>query len=164
MFNCKVAETYRPAYGPVQKNEVHCTSNSARGAKWFFTPVLAPMLQNRRLVRILAGLAVIQIIVVAAGLGAWKCPIHSALGVTSPGCGMTSAIILLLKGNCEAAVRMHAFAPLVMVVIILMTSAGILPPKYRYRITEAMATLESRSGISAIVLMAMVAYWLLRAF
>ena len=124
--------------------------------------MLAAMLQNRGLVRILTGLGVIQVVAAALDLAGWQCPIRFALDVTCPGCGLTTAITLLLKGDWTAAVRMHAFAPPVMILLILMAVVSILPFKYQHKVSIGIAALERRTGIIAIGLISMVVYWLMR--
>ena len=161
MFSRSVAETYRPVFKQ-EGVELSCATESSRSATRFFTPILAPMLQNRWLALILAGLGVCQFMLTATGLGLWKCPIHSALGFTCPGCGMTTAIVMLFKGNWAAAVQLHAFAPLVTGILILMIVIGILPLNYRHKITRTLAVMERRSGFTNLVLIAMIVYWLLR--
>ena len=162
MFSRSVAEKFWPADKQERKAEISGASESSRGAKWLFTPVLAPMLQNRWMALVLTALGVSQIVLTALGLGVWRCPIHSALGIVCPGCGMTTAIRMLIEGKLEAAIRMHAFAPLVVGILILMAITGILPLKYRHQIIGLLAVFESRSGITAMVLIAMIVYWLLR--
>lgn len=162
MFIHKIAETYRPACGQKQKADSRRKSLLSRGFEWLLTPILAPMLQSRRLVLILTGLGVGQVALAASGLGGWRCPIKSTLDVPCPGCGMTTAIKLLLEEDWLGAVRMHAFAPLVVMVLILMAVAGILPGNYQRKLSMGIASLERRTGTFTIGLMSMVAYWLLR--
>lgn len=164
MFLHKIAKTDHPGGGggPKQKPTTSSISGSTRGAGWFFTPVLAPTLQNRWLVIILTVLGIVQIGLAASGLGGWQCPLNSALGVSCPGCGLTTAIIMLLKGNWLNAARTHAFAPLVLIVLILMSVAGILPIRYQRQLSMGLESLERQTGIAAIGLISMIAYWLLR--
>ena len=125
-------------------------------------PILAPMLQNRRLVLILTGLGVGQLALAASGLGGWRCPIKATIDVPCPGCGMTTAIKLLLEEDWVGAVQMHAFAPLVLMVLVLMAVAGILPGNYHRKLSAGIASLERHTGIFTIGLISMVVYWLLR--
>jgi hypothetical protein len=69
---------------------------------------------------------------------------------------------MLFKGNWAAAVQLHAFAPLVTGILILMIVIGILPLNYRHKITRTLAVMERRSGFTTLVLIAMIVYWLLR--
>jgi hypothetical protein len=98
------------------------------------------------------------------GLPGWQCPIRSTFGVTCPGCGLTTAIAMLLKGNWLMAVQTHAFAPLLLMVLILMLIAIALPAASLDKISGNVARLERKTGISAIVILSMVIYWLLRVF
>jgi hypothetical protein len=162
MFRHKIAETYHPDRGPKQKPNSSSITGSTRSIEWFFTPVLAPTLQNRWLVLILTVLGLSQIGLAASELGGWQCPINSALGVTCPGCGLTTAITMLLKGDWLNALRMHAFAPLVLIVLILMSVAGILPIRYQRQLSTGIESIEKHTGVLAFGLMGMIAYWLLR--
>jgi hypothetical protein len=158
----KNAATYRPAGGNEQKIARRGITLSSRASKWFFTPLLAPMLESRWLVLIAAGLGVGQVALVASGLGGWRCPIQSTLNVPCPGCGLTTAMTLLLKADWVAALRIHAFAPLAVMLLILMAGAGTLPVRFRRQLSTYLASLERRTGIAAIGLIGMIAYWLLR--
>jgi len=111
---------------------------------------------------IFAGVGVVQLALTITGLTGWQCPIRSTFGVTCPGCGLTTAIALLLKGDWQAAVRTHVYAPLFLVVLILLLVSAALPPAYLGRISGSIARLERKTGITAIVLLSMVVYWLLR--
>ena len=162
MLNHNIAETYQPACGQEKNADTSYESISSRRTQWFFTPVLAAMLQSRRLIRILTGLGMIQVFAAGMGLGGWQCPIRFALDVTCPGCGLTTAITILLKGDWTAAVRMHAFAPLMMILLILMAVVSILPFKYQHKVSIGIAALERRTGIIAIGLISMVVYWAMR--
>ena len=54
--------------------------------QWLFAPVLAHLLRQGALVRILAVVGVTQLVFTAAGLVGWSCPVKSALGIPCPGC------------------------------------------------------------------------------
>jgi hypothetical protein len=162
MFIHKIKKAFRTACGQKEKASNRNKSILFRVSKWLFTPILAPMLQNRWLVLILTGLGVGQLALAASGLGGWRCPINAALDVPCPGCGMTTAITLLFKKDWVAAVQIHAFAPLVVIVLVLMAVAGILPGSYQRKLSVGIASLERHTGIFTIGLISMVAYWLLR--
>jgi hypothetical protein len=164
MFLYTKAKTYEPgiACRPIKEPTTASMSGSTRAAGWFFTPVLAPMLQNRRLVIILTVLGIGQIGLSASGLRGWQCPINCTLDITCPGCGLTNAIAMLLEGDWSSAVRTHAFAPLVLMVLIFMSVASILPIRYQRQLSMSTASLERQTGIAAIGLISMIAYWLLR--
>ena len=141
-------------------------TNPAEGtsgwAGWFFRPTLAPILQKRRILILLAGLAVVQIALTAAGWGAWKCPIYSVSGVPCPGCGLSRAMLLLASGQWSAAIQMHAFAPVLLAAVIGFAVAGILPRRQLENILFRIATVERYTGIVVILTLAMLIYWGLR--
>jgi len=56
-------------------DSLNMNSGRMRIFRWLFTPVLAPLLENRRIVLILVGAAVIQVWLTALGLPGWRCPI-----------------------------------------------------------------------------------------
>ena len=86
-----------------------------RISKFLFTPVLAPLVQDRRITLILMGVAALQVWLTAMGFPGWQCPIKSSLGVSCPGCGLSSGIVLLIQGQWQTAVSVHAFAPVFLI-------------------------------------------------
>ncbi|CAB1057345.1 hypothetical protein D1BOALGB6SA_2084 [Olavius sp. associated proteobacterium Delta 1] len=160
----KIAESYNPAYGQNRKIETPGDSIDYRLLKGFFTPVLAPLLQNRWLICIFAAFGVAQLLLVFFGLTAWQCPINETLGIICPGCGMTTAMAMLLQGHWHLAVQTHAFAPVVLILLLMLLVAIGLPASYLRKFSRRVERLEQKTGITAILLLSMVAYWLLRIF
>ena len=62
------------------------------------------------------------------------------------------------------AVATHAFAPVVLTVLIGMLAAITLPTAYFIRFCGWVKRLERRTGITAILLLSMLLYWLLKIF
>jgi hypothetical protein len=161
----KIAESYNPAYGHRKKKSAAGKSAPLfKGLKWFFRPVMAPLLQNRWIILIFAGVGVVQLMLTIAGLPGWQCPVRAVFGVTCPGCGLTTAVGQLLKGDWQTGVQTHAFAPLLLIILILMLAAIALPAAYLSELSDRVARLEQKTGITAIILLSMVVYWLLRVF
>jgi len=160
----KIAESYHPGYGQYRKTNTSGNLIRYRIIKWFFTPVLAPLLQNRWLIFIFAAFGMAQLLLVFFELTGWQCPIYATLGVICPGCGMTTAITLLLRGHWQLAVQTHAFAPVILIVLIMMLVSMGLGSAYLRKFSAGVERLERKSGITAILLLSMVAYWLLRIF
>lgn len=152
------------ACDPQGKRPALCESAHSRMVAWLFTPILAPIMQNRRLLAIFAGIAILQVGLKAADLEGWRCPIQSVLGATCPGCGLTTALVLLCRGQWQAAVTVHAFAPLALMVLILMAFSGSLPADYRRAAARRVAALERRTGAVALVLFTMLFHWLIKIF
>ena len=158
----QIAESYNPAYGQPEKAAPSGDTGRSVHFEGFFTPMLAPLLLSRRLIGIFLGVSLTQLILVATGLNGWQCPIRSTFGITCPGCGLTTAMTLLAKGRWAAAVEMHAFAPLFLVVLASLIVAMLLPAVYLRTLSTAVAVLERKTGITAIIMLGMLLYWLLR--
>ncbi len=160
----KIAESYNPAYGQNRKTIPPGDPIYNRVFKGVLTPVLAPMLQNRWLISIFVAFGVAQLVLVFFGLSGWQCPIYDTLGVICPGCGMTTAMTLLLQGHWQLALQTHAFAPVILIVLMMMLVARGLGSASLRKLSAIVERLERKSGITAILLLSMVVYWLLRIF
>jgi hypothetical protein len=160
----QIAESNNSACGQPRKSAPSGDTDKSRHLEWFFTPVLGPLLLNRRLAGIFLGVGLTQLILVATGLNGWQCPIKSTFGITCPGCGLTTAMTLLVRGQWATAVGMHVFAPLFLAVLAAMVVAISLPGVYLRKLSTAVAVLEHKTGITAIMVLGMVLYWLLRIF
>ena len=160
----KIVESYNPAHGREAGSTRSVGNGKSRKLNWFFTPLLGPLLLNRRLTGIFLGVGLILLFLVIMGFQSWQCPINSAFGITCPGCGMTTAMKLLVNGQWTAAIEMHAFSPFFLVILTFMAIAVILPADYLEKLSGGIAVVEKKTGISAIILLSMLFYWLLRAF
>ena len=160
----KIVESYNPAYGQSRKTVSSGAAIKSQLAKGFFTPVLAPLLLNRWLVCLFLVFGAAQLLLVYTGLTGWQCPIYETLSVTCPGCGMTTAMAMLLKGHWQLAIQTHAFAPIILIGLILLPVALVLPVSHLKKLSLDVKRLEQKSGIIAILLLSMVGYWLLRIF
>jgi hypothetical protein len=158
----KMAESEDPAGRITSRSQINQASGKSRLANWFFKPVLAPMLQQRSLLIILAGLGALQIGLTAAGGQAWQCPIYAFSGMPCPGCGMSRATLLLAQGQWGAAMHMHAFAPVVLAAVIVFAITGFLPRKHLPGILSSIATVERHTGLVTFLALSMLIYWGLR--
>ena len=158
----KIAESHNPASGQNRKIGPRRAAIRSRLIKGFLTPVLAPLLLNRRLACLFLAFGTAQLLLVYTGLTGWQCPIYETLGVICPGCGMTTALAMLLKGHWQLAIQIHAFAPLILIGLMILPLAIVLPNSLLKRLSLKVNRLEQKSGIMAILLLSMVSYWLLR--
>lgn len=154
--------TEEPACGQKPAPLSTRVSVSSRIADWFLTPALAPMVQHRWALITLVGLAILQMGLTAAGLGGWQCPVHVVFGVPCPGCGLSKAMALFIQGKWHVAIYTHAFAPIILVAVILLATAALMPRRIRANLSLRMAALERRTGIVAILVLVMFIYWGLR--
>ena len=151
-FAC--GQTATPQHSP--------TSVRSRIADWFFTPALAPIMQQRSFLIVLAVLAIVQIGLTAAGWRSWPCPIYSVSGVPCPGCGLSRATTLLLQGHWQAALGMHVFAPILLSAVVLFAVTASMPRRLQQNVLLHVAQIERRSGMIIILLLAIFIYWGLR--
>jgi hypothetical protein len=121
---------------------------------------LSPLLRSRAVALGLSSLAAAQVALVSAGLPAWPCPFLHALGVPCPGCGLSRASAALLRGDFAAAFQLHAFAPLLPVVLVVVGCAGVLPEAPRRSLLAGLERVERRTGVTAVLMAAVVCYWL----
>ena len=130
--------------------------------RFLFTPVLAPLIQNRRIILILLGVAALQVWLTAMGIPGWQCPIKASLGLKCPGCGLSSAMALLIQGEWRVALYVHAFAPFFLVGFALMMVIGILPERLHRESIRRLAILERITAFTPILLISILVYWFLR--
>ncbi|TET85393.1 MAG: DUF2752 domain-containing protein [Desulfobacteraceae bacterium] len=130
--------------------------------RFLFTPVLAPLVQDRRITLILMGVAALQVWLTAIGFPGWQCPIKSSLGISCPGCGLSSAIALLIQGQWQTAVSVHAFAPVFLIGSLLLMVAAVLPERLHRNSVRWIAWLERCTGIIPLLLISITVYWVLR--
>ena len=160
----KIVESYNPARGRPGGTTRSEGKGKSRRLNWFFTPLLGPLLANRWLTGIFLGVGFILLFQVIMGFHGWQCPINRSFGVICPGCGMTTAMKLLVDRQWTAAIETHAFAPLFLVIMTVMAIAVILPTGYLGKLSRGITVVEKSTGISAIILLIMLLYWLLRVF
>jgi hypothetical protein len=123
---------------------------------------LGALLTNRRLSLVLLTLGLAQLGLSAAGWPAWTCPVKASLGIPCPGCGLTTATLLLLRGEFRAALHVHLFAPLVPLGLISVALLALLPSRRRERALESVIGWERRWRLAVWLAWALVVYWGLR--
>jgi len=99
---------------------------------------------------------------VILGLPAWQSPIHTIFGIPDPGCGLSRALVALLRADWRNALTLHAFAPLFAATLGLIAIAAILPKSLRDKMASSVGTLERNTGLTTILLAALLIYWLAR--
>jgi hypothetical protein len=127
-----------------------------------YTPILASVVQNRLAGWMIAGAAGLQAGLVGLGLPGWQCPFLHVTGLPCPGCGLSRAMVTLLHGDWRTSLELHAFAPLFVVALLLVAWATILPQQQRAWFIGRLELVERRTGITAILLVSLMLYWLIR--
>lgn len=93
------------------------------------------------------------------GLTGWVCPIRAATGIPCPGCGLTTSIMQFLRGHFAESLETHAFAPVFLLALFVISAALILPSNPRQQLLAVVERLETRFGVTAWVLFGLVVYW-----
>jgi Protein of unknown function (DUF2752) len=122
----------------------------------------ASLLRSRPAAALLAGIAALHLGLVAFGLPGWPCPLLHGLGIPCPGCGLSRAALELLRGQWRASLAHHAFAPVLVAAGVVMVVASLLPERLRLPLVDGIERLERRSGLTALVLVGLVLYWIVR--
>jgi hypothetical protein len=137
------------------------TQRSGKTA-WFFQPVVASILQSQKNLRIISTIALFQLMVTMSGMQGWQCPVYSTVDIPCPGCGLSAATVSLIRGDWRTAISIHAFAPLLAIAIASMVILSLFSRRF-YRIAvQRLAVLESKSGLSGLLLSGFIGYWGLR--
>ena len=128
----------------------------------WFSPVFSSILENRRESLILAGAGVVHLGLNLVGLPGWTCPFLAATGIPCPGCGLTAATMQLLRGDFHASFQTHAFAPIFLFAMLVMGINIVLPESQRNGMLTNISRFETRSGITAWVVLSLMLYWAFR--
>ena len=70
--------------------------------------------------------------------------------------------MLLLKGEVQASIEFHAFAPIFLVLIATLIVGTLLPRSVTLPLIHKAETLERQTGITIIILGGLILYWLAR--
>jgi hypothetical protein len=135
--------------------------NSAFRQVWY-APAFSSLLENRRDGLIIAGAGIAHLGVSLAGLPGWQCPILAATGVPCPGCGLTRATMQFLRGDIIPSLQTHAFAPVVILVLVTMLAVLVLPEKSRQALISTVRKFETQNGLTSLLLSALMLYWCIR--
>ncbi|MBD2079206.1 DUF2752 domain-containing protein [Leptolyngbya sp. FACHB-17] len=126
--------------------------------------MLSSLVRSRQLCVILAATATVHFGLILLGLPGWQCPIRYGLGIPCPGCGLSRATLELLHGHFDHALRIHAFAPIVVGIGGLVLAAIVLPKSTYIKFVSIVDRIERRTGITIVLLSSALIYWLIRLF
>lgn len=126
-----------------------------------FTPLIGPVLRNRRLCCLLLAVWLVQVALVYIGFSVWSCPVRSALGIACPGCGLTRAVVCLLQGHCLMALELHPLAPAALVIPLLLLPGIAGSNPLSRKVFEALESTERRIPITGLFLTGLLLHWAL---
>jgi hypothetical protein len=124
-------------------------------------PIFSEILAYRPAALAVAGIGAAQLIGSSLGFG-MPCAFYHATGKPCPGCGLTRSVLALLHGQVGHSFNLHPMGPLLLIGLLAALAAGIMPAKARQKWIGLIAALERRTGIVAILFVAMMVLWVLR--
>jgi hypothetical protein len=124
--------------------------------------VLTNLLDAPGLSAAILGAGALHVGLCAAGLGGWPCPFYHTTGWPCPGCGLGRACVLLLHGEWRESLRLHAFAPVLLLALALLAAGLVLRGRSGTRLRVAVRWLEERARLAAILLGGLLVYWFFR--
>ncbi len=130
--------------------------------KTWFAPTFSTFIQNRTEGLMIVGAGAVQIGLHLAGLPGWACPFKNLFGIPCPGCGLTTAAGQLFHGQFYASLQTHAFASVFLFSFLVMAVVISFPEKLRKSTVMWIAGFERRTGITSLVLTALLVYWAIR--
>ena len=110
----------------------------------------------------IVGAAAAHGVAALAGVSLWDCPVRQTLGIPCPGCGLSRATGALLHGDWQTSLTYHAFAPLLLLSLVVMGVISVLPSAWRQQAIAGVNWLETRTGLVAIGLVGLMVYWAVR--
>lgn len=125
-------------------------------------PTISPILRDRKLTLVILGSTALLLALFASGFVGWQCPFLHFVGVPCPGCGLTRATYWLLRGDLRTSITYHAFAPMFLASLLLVTSAGVLPNGARRALVNRLEVWEKRTGFVLFLVGALLLYWVAR--
>ena len=126
-----------------------------------FSPI-ATLLRDRRFGLLLTGALTLNVAAIALHLPSWQCAFLQVTGLPCPGCGLTRACLLLLKGHVGESVQFHAFAPIFVLFIATLIICTLLPKTVTAPFIDKAESVERRTGITIMILGGLILYWLAR--
>lgn len=111
---------------------------------------------------LLAG--VILVAANALGIKIWHCAFLEVTGKPCPGCGLTRGMTALCHGDVVRSMKLHPFSPVFALGGLIMVAAIVLPPRSRQRLIGGVQTVETRTGLSVLILLALLVFGLWRIF
>jgi hypothetical protein len=112
-----------------------------------FQPAFTELLRQRQLCAAIVAALGVHMALILFDMPGWPCPVRQAFNFPCPGCGLSRAAKLLLRGSWERALEVHAFAPVFLLGLIFIALSLVLPIPLRTRTFGAMEWLERRAPI-----------------
>lgn len=124
-------------------------------------PIMAQLL-HPWVARLALLLAAVLVVGQHHGRSMWACPLQTVLQVPCPGCGLTRALLALLKGQWQVAWNGHPFVFVAAGAMLWMFLAAVLPTAWNLHMRQRVAAVERKTGVAAWVLSGLFVWWLFR--
>jgi hypothetical protein len=124
--------------------------------------VFSSLLQDRGMGMAIISAAFIHTVLAISGLPSWYCPIREHLKFPCPGCGLSRSMTALLHGEWKTSLTIHAFGPFILLAFGLLGIVTLLPKSQRIQHIKRVKSFEEKTGLTAIILIGLVLYWLTR--
>ena len=125
-------------------------------------PPISSVLRDRKFTFALVGAAGLHITLVSLSLPSWECPFFRLTGIPCPGCGLSRASILLLRGEVAESFRFHAFGPIFLFAIFALFLSVVLPKSMVQPAIARAELAERKTGLTVLILAGLILYWLAR--
>jgi len=129
---------------------------------WLTFPVVASMIRSRAMCAGFVGFIGLQVGLSAAGVTLMDCYMLKYTGVPCPGCGLTRGAIATARFDFVEVLYYNALGPAALFVMALFFAGLVLPVCWRDALAGAVARVERATAVSAVVLIALWVYWIVR--
>jgi hypothetical protein len=124
--------------------------------------MLRLLLQSRALGILLGGVAAIYLALLYFGVVLYRCPLHANTGLFCAGCGLSTALLAMFRGQFAVMWIQHPFAPYFVLLGAIVFLAGVLPDRPRKIWICFMLWMEYRTRLHAVLLISFAAFGAVR--
>ena len=123
-------------------------------------PIVAPLIAHRGTATALGLVSSAQIVLTTLHLPGLPCPFLRVTGIPCPGCGLSRACAAMITGDPQLSLRMHAFALPILIGVATLLLSAVLPAPKRMKMSSSFARFEGTTGLTFVVMAALLIYWL----
>ena len=114
-----------------------------------YAPVLSPILRDRKFAFAISSIALLQLLLGFLRLQGLAVSFILRAGNPMSGCGLTRATLSLFHGDLKESIALHAFAPIFVIGLALVTCSAVAPRRQRQRIAVQMESLDGPRELPA---------------
>ena len=125
-------------------------------------PWMAPLMRQRALCRWTLVTVLVLFVGSLMSWSLWPCPFAELMELPCPGCGMTRAMMAMLRGDWWLVMRLHPFAPFFALTGGFCGLVSLMPRDIAGRVAAKVEVFERRTRLPALVLLLFACFGLLR--